>query len=378
MVHPNSICEINELKALISEGNRLKELPESRSVFGVSDSGLAVPIVSRMDSWMTEGIKQICSLLPKKIIDADFAEIAGLYSSCGNQNRIITFVRKERINTILNALHRCLNFFEWVTQFDETKLDSKQKAEFYFATLEAIVLCTQKDLISSLIGLEDGKTKKTALLHLYGRIFQLVRGIVKLNDVVCYQLLIASLRGLLELYIDMSLIKKGLIDNGLEKIFFFDELYKFRSAKNLVRIDKEIKRPEEESSVLTEHIRNKEQITQKAQILWGQKPKYITHWSNLKLEDRARKVNELKIYREIYYYGNMYVHSGYVDFPRTENDAHLLCANVYSLSSEIFKKSIDMICAEINMAQKEDIEQETTGIYLFFGYFQVWKAWIRR
>ena len=377
MVHPNSICEINELKVLISEGNRLKELPESRSVFGVSDSGLAVPIVSRMDSWMTEGIKRICSLLPKKIIDVDFSEIASLYPS-GNQNQIITFVRKERINTILNALYRCLNFFEWLIQFDETKLDPKQKAEFYFASLEAIFLYIQKELVSSLMGLEDGKTRKTALLHLYGRIFQLAHGIVKLNDIVCCPLLIASLRGLLELYVDMSLIKKGLIDNGLEKFFFFDELYKFRSAKNLVRIDKEIRRPEEESSVLTEHIRNREQTTQKAQILWGQKPKYITHWSNLKLEDRARKVNELKIYREIYYYGNMYVHSGYVDFPRTENDAHLLCAHVYALSSEILKNSIDMICAEINMAQKGDIEQETTGIYLFFGCFQVWKAWIRR
>jgi hypothetical protein len=378
MVHPNSVCEINELRGLISEGNRLKELPESISVFGVSDcSGLAVPIVSRMDSWMAEGIKQIYSLLPKTIIDADFAEVASIHHACDGQNRIITFVRKERINTILNALHRCLNFVEWLIQFNETGLGHKQKAVFYFGPLEAMVLYIHKELVSPLVGLEDGRTRKTALLHLYGRIFQLAHGIIKLNDVVCCHLLIASLRGLLEIYVDMLLLNKGLIDNDLEKFYSFYEIYLFNSAKTLMGIDAEIKTPPKESSALTERMKNEGHIKDNADMIWHNKPNRIRHWTGESLKDRSRKAGELKIFRDIYYYGNMFVHSGYVDFPKTEDDAHLLCAHVYSLSLEILKKSTDIICAEINITRKENIEQETTGISLLFGHFQVWKSWMQ-
>jgi hypothetical protein len=378
MVHSESITEIDELRILISKGNTLKELPESNSIFVVSrEQGIEVPIVSQMDRWMEEGIRIIYSLLPKTIIDADFSDIASIQDAYSGQSQIITFVRKERINTILSVLKCCLDFTEWVTQFDENKLSPKEKAKFYFVPLEAMVLYIRKELAGVLLGLENGRTTKTALLHLYGRIIQSVNGIAKLNDVICSHLLIASLRGLLELYVDMSLIKKGLIDNGVEKFFSFDEIYRFRSAKNLLRIDEEIKSPPKKYVNLTEHIQNEKQIIQKAQTLWDKKPKGIMHWSDLNLESRSRKAEELKIYRDIYYYGNMYVHSGYVNFPKTEDDAHFLCAHVYALSLDIIKESTYLICSETEITRKAEIEQEINGIYLFFGYYQIWKSLIQ-
>ena len=378
MGYPKPIGDITELRILISEGNKLKDLPESNTVFGVSDcSGLAVPVVSRMDSWMEDGIKRIYTLLPKTIIDADFSDIARIHDACSGPKQIITFGRKERINTILNVLQCCLKFTVWVAEFNETMLSPKQRAEFYFGPLRAMVLYIHKELVLLLIGLEDGRTRKTALLHLYGRIFQSNHGVVKLNDIKCCQLLTASLRGLLEIYVDMLLLNKGLIDNGAEKFFSFDEIYKLRSAKKLVKIDEEIKSPKKESSVLIEYIRDEERITQKAKTLWGKQPKDITHWSNLNLESRSCKAGELKMFRDIYYYGNMFVHSGYVDFSKTEDDAHLLCSYVYAFSSEILKKSTDIICSEINIARKEEIGQEITGICYLFGYFQLWKSLVQ-
>ena len=375
--HPKSTAEINQLKALIAEGNRLKNLPEFNNIFQTSEpSGLTLPMAFSIDNWLKEAITLIYSLLPNKIIDSDFPGLAAIHGSCLGQNQIITSDSKENINVVINTLTACLNFFEWLIAFDGNNLNSWQKANFYFGPLEASVLYLQKEFIPLLVGIEDGRTRKTTLLHLYGRIFSVTHGIVKLNDIRSCQLLTASLRILLELYIDMSLIVKNLVHNDIEKFFSFSETYKIRSAKNLIRIDKELQRPIEKSSALENYLVNAEQITQKAHRLWKQKPNHITHWTNLHLEERARKANELEMYRDVYYYGNMFVHSGYIDIGKAEDDAHLLCSHVYSIALEIFKQSTELICDEVATKQKGEILQEITGIHLFFGYFQVWKSLI--
>jgi len=371
----NRIAEIEELKALILEGNKLKKLPESNNVFETSRPlGLAVPITSQMDNWIDTSIQLIYSLLPKIIIDSNFAEVANIYKECVNKNQVITSNRKQNINKVIMILNACLNFFEWYIVFDQEKLNVQQKAEYYFCSLEAIVQYIQREHISSLIDLEDGRTKKTVLLHLYGRIFQLASSIIKLNDLNCCQLLGASLRSLLELYIDMQLIKNDTIENGIEKFLSFSNIYEFHSASNLIRIDKEIQRPISESSKLIKIVQNSEQIEQKASSLWNKKPNKILHWTDLKFEDRCRKANELEFFRHVYYYGNMYIHSCYSPFPKMKDDAHLLCAYVYSLTSEIFKKSTDLLLNEIDITQKKEIIQESEKIYLCFGGFQTWKS----
>ncbi len=371
----NKITEIEELKALILEGNKLKKLPESDNVFGTSKSSrLAIPITSQMDSWINKSIEYIYSLLPKTIIDSDFAEVANIYESYVGKSQIITSNRKENINKVINVLNVCLSFFEWSIAFDYNKLDAQQKAKLYFDHLEATVLYVQKELISSLMGLENGRTKKTALLHLYGRIFLVAHGIVKLNDLGCCHLLTASLRILLELYIDMLLIKDSVITNDIEKFFSFSKVYEFRSASNLIRIDEKLQKPITASSNIGKIVQNSAQINQDADKLWGRKPKKINHWTDISLEERARRSNELEIYRNVYYYGNMYIHSGYLHFPKAEDEAHLLCSNAYSLSLEIFNKSTKLLCNEIDIIQRKEVIKEVDNIYILHGYFQIWKS----
>jgi len=369
----NKITEIEDLKALILEGNNLKKLPESDNVFETSiSSGLAVPITSQMDSWINKSIEYIYSLLPKTIIGSDFAEVVNIYESFVGKSQIITSNRKENINKVINVLNACLSFFEWFIAFDDNKLDAQQKVELYFDPLKVMVLYVQKELISSLMGLENGRTKKTALLHLYGRIFSVAHGIVKLDDLNCCHLLTASLRILLELYIDMLLIKDGVIKNDIKRFFAFSNVSKFRSASKLIKIDNELQR--QITPNISNIVQNSAQIEQDADKLWGKNPKNINHWTDLSLEKRARKSNTLEIYRDIYYYGNVYIHSGYLRFPKTENDAHLLCSHAYSLSLEIFNKSTKLLCNEIDITQRKEAIKEMDKIYLLHGFFQIWKS----
>jgi hypothetical protein len=374
MDKPIKIAEIDELKRLISEGCRLKGLPEFNGIFGtLQSSGLAVPITSQIDNWGDKAIKLIYLLLPKAIINPYFVETANIYDSKIGKGRIIASGDKDVINKIVNDLEKCLSFLKWCEGFDETKLNAKQKAKFSYVPLWTIVEYTHKVLIPALMGLEDGKTKNTALLHLYGRIFLLAKSIVKLDNFTDCQLLTASFRTLLELYIDMLLIMRGSIDNGIEKFFSFDEIYKFNSAKHLLRIDEELNRPAKESSALKSSLENPEQKISLQKKLWGDKAKPM-HWTNLTPEDRSRKAGELETFRNIYYYGNMYIHSGYIKFPETEDEACLLCTHVYGSVLEIFKNATELICNETHIAQKEEIIQETNMIYLLLGYFNLWKS----
>jgi len=367
------IAEIDELKRLIFEGFRLKGLPEFNGIFGtLQSSGLAVPITSQIDNWGDKAIKLIYLLLPKAIINPYFVETANIYDSKIDKGRIIISGSKDVINKIVNDLEKCLAFLKWCERFDETKLNAKQKAEFSYGPLCTIVEYTHKVLIPALMGLEDGKTKNTAMLHLYGRIFLLAKSIVKLNDFKDCQLLTASFRTLLELYIDMRLIISSSIDNSIEKFFSFDEIYKFNSAKHLLEIDKELNLAIKESSALKNSLENHEQKILLQKKLWGDKAKPI-HWTNLTLESRSRKVGELETFRNIYYYGNMYIHSGYIKFPETEDEACLICTHVYGSVLEIFKNATELICNEACIVQREEIIQETNMIYLLVGYFNLWK-----
>ncbi len=373
----DSIAEILEIERLLRAGERLKKLPEFGNVYQKSNSaGLEVPVTSQMDSWIQEGIKFIYSLLPDRIVECDFTEIGEMHEASGKGSKIVTTTRKTNINAIIKALKICRSFLEWLPSFDEIGLGPEQKAGFYFGPLETLVLYIDKEVVPSVVGLEDGRTRKTALLHLYGRICLLMRAVVRLNHLTCCQLLPASLRGLLELYIDSLLIKNSVIENDIEKLFSFSEVYKFRSARNLMRIDREIDRPTHESSVLQSVVENSEEITKRMRRLWGPRARPV-HWTCLSLEDRCRRINELEIYRNVYYYGNMYIHSGYVAFPKSEDDAHFLCAYVYCVALEMFSKSTELLCNEVDVEHKAEILRKTTIICLCYGYFQAWKAWVQ-
>jgi hypothetical protein len=376
-----NIAEIRDLEVLILGGKKfLKSFDfDDKSPAVLEDSGLAVPIVSHIDKWIESGTKYIYFLLPEKIIESDFVGVADLYKKYVNKNKVTTSDYKQTIKKVLACLEACRSFCEWFSTFELENLNIRQTVKYNFCSLEAVAAYIQKDVILLFVAdAKESRTKQTALTHLYGRIFQLALSVIKLNEYKDCQLLGASLRSLLELYIDMQLIKSSIIENDIEKFFSFYEIYLLNSASKLLKIDKEIQRPIEEASALMQIVKNSEQIKKKSLTLWKKEPNKIFHghWSELKLQDRCQKVNELELFRHIYYYGNMFIHSGYSHSPNTQEEACCLCAHVYGLATEILKKTTVLLLRETSIAQQDEIIKELEQIYIIFGSYQIWKSLI--
>ena len=282
-IHSDIAC----LKKLIAEGKQLLQRclsnhSEYNTVYKVDKStGIALPLSSAIDDWLKKSTDFIFPLFPRRILDSDFSETLAVQDIFTKGQKIITDNYFNYLRKVLDALQKCLSFFHWFDEFDEKKLSVLQRAELNHSALEAYVLCIGKQLIPKLHGLEDGRTTKTAIIHLYGRVFSVVQSIVKLNNVQCCQLLVASLRGLLEIYIDMILLKCNLIENGIEKFFSFSELYKFKVAQSLKRIDEELGSSNGKEHNVDKYINDsvrKSIITKK---LWGKKNKKVPqHWTN--------------------------------------------------------------------------------------------------
>lgn len=364
---PNSCYEIGQLKALIIEGRQLLTVPEINVFNASSSSDLAVPINIHLDKWVEKSLTLLYSLLPQAIINTDFRNLTEI-----SKKNIVHVPAKKRLFSLITSLEKCLAYLSWLLTFNEESLNLCQRAKLNFESLDAIVKYSQENLAPLLLGLEDGRTKKTAMLHLYGRLYQLSLSVVKLNDLSCCQLLVASLRSMLELFLDIVLINDNIIGNCVEKFFTFEMAHRLRTAKILIAIDEELKKPAKESSVLRKYLEDSESKEEIIKSLWKKIPK--NHWTDLPVEKRARIANQLELYRHIYYNANMYVHSGYVSFPKTEDEAHSLCSYVYAFSMQMIKEASEITCEVANLADKDEIKQEIERIYLLYCYFQVWKS----
>lgn len=380
MEKPSINSDIALLNEIIAEGKQLLEkclykYSELSTTYKIDkSSGIALPLSSVIDDWLKKSADYIIPLFPQRILDSDFSEIQNVQDIFSKGKKIIRHNYSRYLSNVLDTLEKCLYFFQWLDEFDENKLSPVQRAELNHSALEAYVLYLCKQLMPKLHGLEDGRTIKTAILHLYGRMFSQVQSVVKLNNVRCCQLLAVSLRGLLEIYIDMILLKCNLIENGIEKFFSFSELYKFKAAQNLKRIDEELKLTNGREHKVDKYIIGYVHKVDIIKKLWGKKNKKVPqHWTNKPLEERSRLAKELKAYSDIYYYGNMYVHSGYLEFPETEEDANFLCAYVYGFSINIFRKSSKILFEAVSLEDFKPILEESDKIFFVFGYFQLCK-----
>ena len=175
----------------------------------------------------------------------------------------------------------------------------------------------------------------------------------------------------------MQLINKNRIENAVEKFYEFPFVSKFQSARNLLEIDKKISVQQRDPMTYEEYIdknTSKYNTTIKLWIKSGSSKRNIMHWSDCFMRMRAEKTNELKKFRDIYFYGNMYIHSGYIDYPLEEEQAHMLCAYVYSLSSDIFNKATELVCQSTDLVNHTEIIEELSRIYCLYGYFHLWKS----
>lgn len=164
----------------------------------------------------------------------------------------------------------------------------------YLASLQAIDLFTQEAVhpITTTIAKTD---RQTIIVGLYYRAIGFCRSAILLNSVVHQQSLTSAERSCIEIYVDLELLHRNVIDKGAEKFSAFMDWQRLKAAR---RTDAFFtKNPELDTtpSKAEPHrglIKSKGQQIEAAMLaLFGlndkQKPIRPEHWSGSNLPDRA-------------------------------------------------------------------------------------------
>jgi len=210
-----------------------------------------------------------------------------------------------------------------------------------------------------LVGKEDGRTKRTALLHSYGRMYCWVHSMVKLGNGNEGEVPIAEhaavlggcLRAILELFLDISLLKWETIEQGPEKFFSFEKVARHEFAKSSMDLDKEYKHLESQlRGTYQEAASRSQEIDDCIVRLWGVvkngrnkgQPNRPKHWTGMTVIDRVKNLGSdfVRYYQHTYHYCNWTIHSGYLgSIIRTEEVASSFCALAYAFANDMFLRA---------------------------------------
>jgi len=117
---------------------------------------------------------------------------------------------------------------------DERDIPPQNRACISHEQLRRLVDYVKTELIACLVGKEDGRTRKTAILHIYGRIYMWAQSMVKLDALQDCLALAGCLRAILELYIDMELMAANTDLLDVERYFSFQQVEKWKQARAIV------------------------------------------------------------------------------------------------------------------------------------------------
>lgn len=160
--------------------------------------------------------------------------------------------------------------------------------------------------------------KDSALRDTFIRMYLVVGSIIKLNHFKDFHVLAGVTRTIFELYIDMHLLDKAKIDNGLEKFATFIAAKKFSTAKARKNWAEQNKFPFDEKFPQIANCLQEMEGNGMAKIiqqLWNS-AKCPNHWSGLLIPDRVLKLGSdfIEEYIRFYDIGNWYVHPGPLDW----------------------------------------------------------------
>lgn len=185
----------------------------------------------------------------------------------------------------------------------------------YLALLEAVNIFTQESvhtLTTTLLSLAD---REQAILGLYYRSIGFCRTAIELKSVIHQQTLTSAERSVIELYVDMELIHRNAIPNGIEKFKAFTDVQKLKAARRMEVFfaeNPDLDSQPSKASAHREFIKNNAtRIETAVEQLWGKGAKPVD-WSGLDLVNRSRKLDTNIEYLVIKDYDrrNFAVHTG--------------------------------------------------------------------
>ena len=163
-----------------------------------------------------------------------------------------------------------------------------------------------------------------------------------LRDEIHFQAAASGARGLFEIWVDMELISRNLIEKNVEKYHTFPEIDRFNRAKRIVEYsDKnpDLKINDSVQRQVVSDSSKKQKTEAFLTNIWGAKSNNAMHWSGEKMWERVKCCSaEVKtVYYEHYSLLSWYVHSGSTGYANLNKDALRLCfANSHIIAQKAF------------------------------------------
>jgi hypothetical protein len=326
-----------------------------------SEEAIEPQHIAIISKWMNLALDFIEPAMPPD--DAEFNTLARIRQAYSQATSILPGNTTEDIRKVHRALIRAYEYFRAWSKRDFSRIMPALRAKTCHGILGETWRFCRNDFLSSLKGKEDGRTKRTALLHSYGRMYSWVHSMVKLGDendirtpIAEYALgLAACLRAIFEIFLDIELLRSNKIKDGPEKFFSFEKVARHKIAKNSLELDKEYEHlSDEQRKQMGAYAGAEDDIDDLIVKLWGltkkKKPNRPDHWTGMTVIDRVKNLGGdcVRYYQHSYHYCNWSLHSGYIKFlMETEENASLFCALIYSFANDMFVRATEGIIEEL-------------------------------
>jgi hypothetical protein len=246
-----------------------------------------------------------------------------------------------------------------VRRATEIPVTPRALAAGHIALLEACDSVCQEVVIPVIQQLNPTTDRQRALVGLFYRIMGFANTVTQLQSPVHQQSLTSAERSVTELWIDMELLHRDIIANGVEKILAFIDFQKLRAARRTVTFFQKHPELDETPSKSTPHhgfIEAKgADVEATARRLWpradGKAPK-PDHWSGISLPERAEKLGleeELRVL-EGYDIRNFAVHTGLTGIMGLDANAfEIMCSQAAHGIAECMMSALRIMGRELNI-----------------------------
>lgn len=348
------------------------------SVIRITDPTLP----EEVSKWILETIEELLPIMPNE--HTDYSKLGEIKTKYKDNYSILLPSAKADICKILQNLTIAHNCVLAAMNADYKDLPPENLTRINYDQLKRTYDYVKAQLIKELKGKENGRTCRTTILNMYGRIYIWIHSMIKLDGPEHCLALAASVRAILELYVDLNLIDQGRITDCAEKYFSFPTVEKWRSAKIIIGMRKQFHlNNTNETTPLDEYLNKPENSESNIKALraglWGKtrtgnpvKPK---HWTNKDLRQRVKLLNDPDVvdtYISSYYWCNWCVHSMYFDMFNNVENVHLFNWHLYELAYKIFRSATELVNNTIEVIPKANLEAsikniESETFKCFFG-----------
>jgi len=371
--------DINQVKDITTNYlARGKDLLRRLSVLRITDHTLPRDI----STWILETIEDLLPLMPTDY--PDYNKLREIKTQYVDNQSILLPSAKADIYKVLQNLTIAHDCVLAAMNADYKDLSPENMVRINYDQLKRAYDYVKAHLIKDLKGREDGMTSRTTILNIYGKIYFWVQSMIRLDGPQHCLALAASVRAILELYVDLNLIDQGKITNDAEKYFSFPKVEKWRSAKSIVDMRNQFHlNITNETEVEDEYLDNEDysdsNIEKLRVRLWGKtktgNPVMPRHWTSRNLKQRVELLDDPEIvdrYISSYYWCNWCVHSMYFDMICNLKNVNLFNWHLYELAYKMFRPSTELVNNTIEVLTKENLEDsfkniENEHFKCFFG-----------